>query len=304
MLGCREHDEQMQQRAAARREQRRSRSQSDPEQARCTADEPFAVWFPNALKESISRGDDIEPDVMMLGSPPSYNARSYRAMYAYGNHYRTRASEVDLLTCDSGVAATFATPCRASSSDRNISMGNVEYIGSIEEIIGVDYGGWEIIVLYCNWVQAVMAGPRATMKHDEYGFTLVNFDRCMPHSVNSFAFPVQVQQVFFADITSQAGWKVVLRKDPRSTRVASSTEMAMPEIQSLHIGNAADHPGLLPTAATRDLPLVPPTMADAVVMTVDDVQAALQAEEGDEDFEEGDPEHANTLSTQAESFDT
>ena len=37
---------------------------------------------------------------------------------------------------------------------------------------------------------------RATMKCDEYGFTLYKFDRLIPYSTNSFAFPFHVHQVF------------------------------------------------------------------------------------------------------------
>jgi hypothetical protein len=29
---------------------------------------------------------------------------------------------------------------------------NLEYIGWVDEIIGVDYGKFEFLVLYCTWV--------------------------------------------------------------------------------------------------------------------------------------------------------
>jgi hypothetical protein len=53
-----------------------------------------------------------------------------------------------------------------------------------------------LIVLYYTWVQANMTRARATMKHDEYGFTLIKSDCQIAYSANSFAFPIQVQQVF------------------------------------------------------------------------------------------------------------
>ena len=45
-----------------------------------------------------------------------------------------------------------------------MKVGNVGYIGWMEEIIGVDYGKFEILLLYCTWVQAITNGPRATIK--------------------------------------------------------------------------------------------------------------------------------------------
>jgi hypothetical protein len=69
----------------------------------------------------------------------------------------------------------------------------------VEEIIGVDYGEFEQIVLYCTWVRANLQGAGATMKRDDYGFTLIKFNRVIPYLADSFAFPLHVQQVFFVD---------------------------------------------------------------------------------------------------------
>jgi hypothetical protein len=52
---------------------------------------------------------------------------------------------------------------------------NLEYIRWVDEIIGVDYGKFELLVLYCTWVQANMTRARAIMKRDEFGFTLIKF---------------------------------------------------------------------------------------------------------------------------------
>jgi hypothetical protein len=48
------------------------------------------------------------------------------------------------------------------------------------------------------------------MKRDEYGFTLLKVDRVIPYSVDSFAIPLHVQQVFFPEEVGNPGWKVVL----------------------------------------------------------------------------------------------
>jgi hypothetical protein len=50
-----------------------------------------------------------------------------------------------------------------------------------------------LVVLYCNWVMTNMVGQNATMKRDNYGFSLVKFDKLVPLLAESFVFPLHVQ---------------------------------------------------------------------------------------------------------------
>jgi hypothetical protein len=86
------------------------------------------------------------------------------------------SGEVNLNTCDSGIVATFSQSYRASSSDRNLSTIHLKYIGWAEEIIVVDYDKFELHVHYCSWVQANIVEAWATIKRDDYGFTLIKFN--------------------------------------------------------------------------------------------------------------------------------
>ena len=113
-------------------------------------------WLHSAVDEDIARGDAVCDDVLALLLPPSRDAKGYRSMYAYGNHIRVRGAEQDLSTCDSGVAATFLQSCRS-----NMRTANLEYVGWVEEIISVDYGKFEVVVLYCTWAQANRSGACA-----------------------------------------------------------------------------------------------------------------------------------------------
>ena len=101
-------------------------------------------------------------------------------MYAFGNHIRVHSVEGTLTIVDSGVAATFSQNCRSSVHAKNLKAANLEYVGWLEEILAMDYGRYELVVLYCNWVMVNMVGHNATMKRDDYGFSLVNFDRFVP----------------------------------------------------------------------------------------------------------------------------
>jgi hypothetical protein len=75
------------------------------------------------------------------------------------------------------VTATFSLNCQSSIHAKNLKAANLEYVEWVEEILAVDYGRYELVVLYCNWVMANMVGHNVTMKRDDYGFSLVNFDR-------------------------------------------------------------------------------------------------------------------------------
>jgi hypothetical protein len=52
-------------------------------------------------------------------------------------------------------------------------------MGECKEILKLDYGFTKVLVLLCYWVQAKTCGYNASMKKDEFGFTLVNFKRLL-----------------------------------------------------------------------------------------------------------------------------
>jgi hypothetical protein len=85
-----------------------------------------------------------------------------------------------MKTCDSGIAATFTRPCRVGAHDSNPVMANVEYVRYLEEIIQLNYQQLSVVVFLCHWVRANYHGQNATIKKDNWGFTLANFSTCLP----------------------------------------------------------------------------------------------------------------------------
>ena len=49
----------------------------------------------------------IQQDVKALMLSSSYQAKSYRSMYAFGNHVRVKNAQAQLTTMDFGLATTF-----------------------------------------------------------------------------------------------------------------------------------------------------------------------------------------------------
>jgi hypothetical protein len=61
------------------------------------------------------------------------------------------------------------------------------------KIFELDYGVLKIIVLLCNWVKTNYNGSSATIKRDEYDFTVVNFSSLFPISDASFVCLLHVE---------------------------------------------------------------------------------------------------------------
>ena len=206
-------------------------------------------------------------------------------MYAYVNHIVVCIVKSNINTYDSGVTTTFLQACRASNSSRNVRTTNLEYIWWVEELLGEDYGEFELIVLYCTWVRGYLWGVGATMKRDDYGFTLIKFDRIIPYSLDSFAFPLHMQKVFFVDDVENPEWKVVLRKEAWGASMASTAER-WPETLSLVLGRDEDYRGLRSNTLNDNVQPRAPMLEGCTVLEDEDVHVEMQEREEEPDNNE------------------
>ena len=185
----------------------------------------FPDWLRTEIDARKDDGEEISFDVEDTSRLPSLQAQRYKSMYAYGYHFQVRSAEETITkTCDSGVAAFFRRPCRSGRRSENVEDANLKYIGQLLEIVELNYGRHCTIIFVCDWVKANYRGRNATVKKDEWGFTLANFNTMVSYGYESFAFPVHCDQVFFLDEEDNPGWKVVLRTDVRGRRVDSEME--------------------------------------------------------------------------------
>ena len=100
------------------------------------------------------------------------------------------------------LAATFSQHCHSSVCDINLKATNLEYVGWVEGILAVDYGRYEMVALYCNWVVANMVGQNATMKRGDNGFSLVKFAQGV-HFLLYFAYTC-VRNLFIGGVINLA----------------------------------------------------------------------------------------------------
>ncbi len=85
------------------------------------------------------------------------------------------SDEQHLTTYDKGVATTFEQKCIFGPNDQKLIFAKLEYSKSVEEILELNYGILNIVILLCNWVKKNYTNRNATFTRDEYGFTFVHF---------------------------------------------------------------------------------------------------------------------------------
>lgn len=126
----------------------------------------FADWLAAEVHTCQQNGIGVPQSVVDSSKRPSLMAKKFRALNAYGNHYRVRTAELSLRTCDSGVAAVFRRPWRSGVRDQNPVEAAVEYVGHLHEILELDYTTHCVVILVCEWMKANYAGNNATVKKD------------------------------------------------------------------------------------------------------------------------------------------
>ena len=227
-----------------RRHPRRNGRAGAPFPAGMEEIQPFAQWLEADVRHAIDEGMVVPDDVKDSSKPPSLQAQRFRSMYSYGYHFRVKSAEENVnSTCDSGVAAIFRRPCRSGRRDPNPVHANLEYIGQILEIVELNYGRHCTVLLICEWVKANYRGRNATVKKDEWGFTMANFNALVAYGYESFAFPIHCDQVFFSDDEDEPGWRVVLRTEVRGRRIDNEMDEEE-EAEMFAMGRDLDFEGL------------------------------------------------------------
>ncbi len=53
---------------------------------------PFLEWIRNSITTTVKEENKIEKDAMHVSMPPTFEARSYQAMWVFGNHIRVSSA--------------------------------------------------------------------------------------------------------------------------------------------------------------------------------------------------------------------
>lgn len=183
--------------------------------------EPFSRWIRHTIRNEAARDPSFDKDTYHLSIPPLCMAWSYKAMKAYGNHFRVNHGRSSKLgTYDSGLLSVFVQ----ERSDLGYRVCNLGYVGELADIIKLDYGQTSIpiILMRGTWIRNTTEGDNAAMVKDEFGFLTVDWRQKLRMWEEPFVWPAQVEQCFFVDVDDEVGWKVVLHKPARARRYAGS----------------------------------------------------------------------------------
>jgi hypothetical protein len=71
-------------------------------------------------------------------------------MYSYGNHIHVASAKDHLTINDCGLVATFEQKCISGPNDQRLVLAKLEYVGWVEEILELNYGVFNIVILLWN----------------------------------------------------------------------------------------------------------------------------------------------------------
>lgn len=106
--------------------------------------------WPCPIASTLNDGDTINKNTVHMSMPPTLKAMSYWTIYAYGNFICVANAKKHLTINDYGVVATFEQECVLGSNDQRPIIAKLEYVGWVEEILELNYGVLNIVVLLCN----------------------------------------------------------------------------------------------------------------------------------------------------------
>ena len=141
-------------------------------------------WIQNYVKYlNLSGSSGCTKEVYDIAMGVEEEYLSYRSMWSFGRHFRRHGVDVNLKTCDSGVATRVNTP-----------NGLIDHVGVIEDIMEVTIGGSKEIVLKVNWYEDnINATPTLFFSVDTTKKQLSHRIATQP-----FVYSSDVEQVFFA----------------------------------------------------------------------------------------------------------
>ena len=114
------------------------------------------------------------------------------------------------VTFDCGVRADFIQESRANASDQNTEFGQLDYFGTIQEILKISFRSFDVFIFDVKWFKVVTSGPNATVRRDKSGLIQVDSTKVWTDQRDTFVCPEHCEQVVFkADPKAPRWWFVV-----------------------------------------------------------------------------------------------
>lgn len=136
----------------------------------------------------ISMGEEVNGELMALSQEPSKRARTFTAMWAYGNHYRAipQGGMATHVTNDTGIACIGGVDRNMAMAERSILMSNLERVGTLREIIVVNYSSKPKAIMIGNWIK------ESNVNRDAHGLWMAQMNSVEEHDISPYVLPVHV----------------------------------------------------------------------------------------------------------------
>nr|XP_028956335.1 uncharacterized protein LOC114824099 [Malus domestica] len=171
----------------------------------------FPEWFRQHINSRCHANDNLmSEDLCWLANYPSRVVTKYKSHIIHGFRFRTKSVDDKHKNQNCGVFVPANVPGaigQVNCYGRVIDMFEVRYCGPTE----AGDRGRAVMLFKCEWVNS--ESPRG-MKTDQYGFTLVNFNR-LGFKEDPFILASQALQAFYVEDTIEKDWHVVVRTQPR-----------------------------------------------------------------------------------------
>ncbi|XP_021984396.2 uncharacterized protein LOC110880131 isoform X1 [Helianthus annuus] len=162
----------------------------------------FISWFKNEVEKRLANAEDVCDTVRWLAKGPSFAVAKYTGFAINEYRFHTTSRDESKTTQCSGVSLVAHAMQIASAKDSNPVYGAVTYFGRIKEIWDLDYRMFTLPVFMCDWADS------RGVKKDDFGFTVVNFDR-LGHQPDRFILASQAKQVFYVQDQQDKNLSVV-----------------------------------------------------------------------------------------------
>ncbi|CAL0302169.1 unnamed protein product [Lupinus luteus] len=160
----------------------------------------FSEWFQHRFQLlDEQRSPQVTDELRWLARGPSEVVRRYTGYVINGFRFHTKTRERHLKTQNNGVVV------------RTKTINNeINYYGSLTDIIQLDYSGrYKVVLFKCDWVDI-----KKGVKKDKLGMTMVNF-KFLKHTGkhildDPFIFASQAKKIFFVHDERNKDWPVVV----------------------------------------------------------------------------------------------
>ena len=143
----------------------------------------------------------VNDQLLSLACGPDRRVYRYKSFLLNGWRFNTRDRDLHLKSQNSGIFV--------KGDD---STGNLDYFGTLTDIIQLNYLGESSVILFKgDWWDVY---HKSGYKVDKFGFPMVNITKKLKTD-ESYVLASQVQQVYYVKDIKEPNWMVVVKTKPR-----------------------------------------------------------------------------------------